>query len=906
MFGFRIDFNYPYLLLLIIPALALTLIPFFRIAKKYRRNRNRITSLVLHLLVMVLCISVLAGIHFSYNVYNAANEILLVVDASYSTEAEKDARDDYIRTLITLCNTDTYKMGIVTFGFDQVYAVPLTDDMTDVYERYLEAELPDVSATDISAALTFARGLFTNPEMGKIVLFTDGVETDEVGKASSAIKSLAADGIRVDTVYCSSFSPVYDVQVVAAELPDYNVVEEEKFNIVLTLKSVCEERTSVSVSLFDNDEPACEVKLELTEGMQTVTLEHSFSQKGLHALRFEVGAEKDEIVQNNVFYSYMYLEMYDKILVIESAPGQSEFLEGLLEAYDVTVIDTVGGTLPSTLDELREYDEIILNNIANSDLPEGFDKLLNEYVYEIGGGLFTVGGSEEGDQETAHAYNREDMSGTLYQQMLPVQAIDYTPPLGLAIVIDASGSMGMTSDNGVTRLDAAKNSAVSILKDETCLSERDYCGILTLSDSYTEETRMLPLTSQAALIDAVYGIESSGSTNFAPAIVRASMDLRALYMSGVIEKMHVIVISDGVASDYEKYMAAIGEYNALGVTFSFVAIDASESMMSQLNSAAELGGGSAIPSTASDLTIKLKNDIRIPEIKEVEYGEFIPVLNKDSYYASVITQEEMPALYGFYGTKARGDAEVVLSGQYGVPVYAQWKYGMGMVGSFMCDLQGSSWSADFVDSEAGKTFLISVINKLFPTQNIRNQDIEVRLTEENYITQMSIYTSSELSEDETIQVIVGNLSDENAEVSLTAPSAADEYSRSSFTAKEAGIYRILVRRLDGSGAEVSSRTLYKAFSYSAEYATSADTADRIQLMAELAKNGNGTASLLEEEDYWSVFGGFETSLKRETDPRIAFIITAIVLFLLDIAVRKFKFKWPHELIREYKEKKNEK
>ena len=45
------------------------------------------------------------------------------------------------------------------------------------------------------------------------------------------------------------------------------------------------------------------------------------------------------------------------------------------------------------------------------------------------------------------------------------------------------------------------------------------------------------------------------------------------------------------------------------------------------------------------------------------------------------------------------------------------------------------------------------------------------------------------------------------------------------------------------------------------------------------------------------------TLKRSYDPRIPFIITALVLFLLDIAVRKFKFKWPHEIIRDAKAKK---
>ena len=39
------------------------------------------------------------------------------------------------------------------------------------------------------------------------------------------------------------------------------------------------------------------------------------------------------------------------------------------------------------------------------------------------------------------------------------------------------------------------------------------------------------------------------------------------------------------------------------------------------------------------------------------------------------------------------------------------------------------------------------------------------------------------------------------------------------------------------------------------------------------------------------------------DPRIVMMIVLLVLFLMDIAVRKFKWKWPHELIRDRKAKK---
>ena len=36
------------------------------------------------------------------------------------------------------------------------------------------------------------------------------------------------------------------------------------------------------------------------------------------------------------------------------------------------------------------------------------------------------------------------------------------------------------------------------------------------------------------------------------------------------------------------------------------------------------------------------------------------------------------------------------------------------------------------------------------------------------------------------------------------------------------------------------------------------------------------------------------------DPRTAFAIALIVCFLLDVAVRKFKWKWPGEIIRDRK------
>ena len=72
-------------------------------------------------------------------------------------------------------------------------------------------------------------------------------------------------------------------------------------------------------------------------------------------------------------------------------------------------------------------------------------------------------------------------------------------------------------------------------------------------------------------------------------------------------------------------------------------------------------------------------------------------------------------------------------------------------------------------------------------------------------------------------------------------------------------------------------------------------------MAEtLAADGKGFAY----NEPWQVFEHSEKYRHVTIDPRIAFMIALIALFLLDIAVRKFKWKWIHEIIRDKKAQKS--
>ena len=185
MLNFRIHFTHPWLLLLLIPAVILTLIPYFRMNKKYRRTRNRVVSITLHLLAMVFAINLLAGISFSYEIPNEGNEVILLVDASDSNEGEVDAKNEFIQTVLNVCGEDC-RIGIVKFGYDQKYVAELSDDTEELYRQYLTSDQPDTSATDLASALKYAASLFTKEGSGKIVVISDGIETDKAAKPQRA------------------------------------------------------------------------------------------------------------------------------------------------------------------------------------------------------------------------------------------------------------------------------------------------------------------------------------------------------------------------------------------------------------------------------------------------------------------------------------------------------------------------------------------------------------------------------------------------------------------------------------------------------------------------------------------------------------------------------------------------
>ena len=300
---------------------------------------------------------------------------------------------------------------------------------------------------------------------------------------------------------------------------------------------------------------------------------------------------------------------------------------------------------------------------------------------------------------------------------------------------------------------------------------------------------------------------------------------------------------------------------------------------------------------SANKTDKERKGIVTITLDEVDKEYKIRVTQAPNEGIKHIDESFIPQLSGYYGTVAKKDASVALMGQY-VPIYAEWKYGEGSVGSFMCDLSGI-WSDEFMSDLVGQAIITNIVNSLFPMQDVRADGIDYVIKSDNYHYQINVHG---VAENERIEVEVTPMSDHlvDALEEGVNVNALESNRRFNFIIKDAGLYEIVIRKYDEAGVELAKVVTYESFSYSEEYNV---FTERVpigeELMTLLANDGKGMVVT----DPAEVFESFAQTIKKVLDPRVLFLILSIIFVLLDIASRKFKFKWPHEIIREYKFKK---
>lgn len=404
-----------------------------------------------------------------------------------------------------------------------------------------------------------------------------------------------------------------------------------------------------------------------------------------------------------------------RILVFGKADESAALLSLLAESgkYDAERADIADAAEYGTAEALGAYDEIILNNVAVREMPDGFQEILCSYVYDLGGGLLTAGGRDERGEP--HAYNRDDMTGTVYEEILPVQAVNFEPPAGIVFVLDNSGSMEASGADGKSALDRAKEGISACLD---ALPAGDCVSVVTSDGTTAAPLTNLGRAGGADVIKTVMnGIGFGGGTQIYAGLSEAAELL--LSAEGVYAR-HVVLLTDGKIPDAAACVGLAEKYyRENGITFSAVGLGTSSFYSETLEMFAESGGGKFYAAKTEDLFFLLFDDLHSPELREFEYEPFFPEISDplSPLFEGVNFMQEgdrvlMTAqLGGFFGVRAKEGSEVVLSGPFGVPVYACRDFGAGKTGSFLCDLSGD-WSAEFMADEGCRKFLLNAVGAL--------------------------------------------------------------------------------------------------------------------------------------------------------------------------------------------------
>ena len=797
-------------------------------------------------------------------------ELYVLADVSSSNYEQNRKMDAFLQDIHGKIDQQT-KMGVICYGKNYELLTPLGEGLQSVSKANI-----DRSATNLESALRYADTLFSDNVIKKILLLSDGQETDN--HAIRAVEELRNHQVSIDAVYFEHPNIEKEVQINGVDFTSNTYIEKEE-TVKVSVQSG--KNQIANISLLLNQQVISTTRQTLSKGINVVTFPLDTSKKATNHYQVRVEGAEDTYAQNNQYYFTQKVTDEFHILIIGKTRSDCYEASQYFET-EYTKIDYFfnGENHPYQIQDLCKYDQIILSNynVVSGSHHEEFVTSLDYFVSQLGKSVITFG--------PTYASGTSSPIMTKYNNMLPVQ-FEASDAKCLALVIDASSSME-TDD----RLQKAVEGAIACLD---LLSENDYVTVI----SFGEKTKVLqPLTSaknRDQIISAIRSIQVSYATNMTRGLQEAYSQIRMANF----DSKQVLLLSDGLPSetDYETSLPSILEtMSSHNIVSSFINISCKEGE-ALMKSLANLGNGSYyyINRSADIVDVILTSVADAVTETKIE-GDFEVFVHKEK--DQLLQQvNALPHVKGYNFCRIKGSANTVLTVEYtdklggirNVPLLAYWSYGKGKVACFTSDIN-STWTSDFRTSSSGK--------KLF--ENLKDYSCPQERVDSIY--QLDVTTNGFSSD---LQVSLDLLTP-NAylETNFTSPSGEVTqkfYKNTSttypmtFPTEETGIYTLEL--IYHYGNQEYKDTRYFAFSYSSEYNVFAKQDE--QLLYQLVGDSGTVSSDLNYQ-----LSMEETSSRYYESIHLWLLLPALLLFVFDVILRKLN--WSDLKFHSKKGKKHEK
>lgn len=561
------------------------------------------------------------------------------------------------------------KAGLVVFGSEAA-----TEVLPSVHPPLGATRTPVArDGTDIAAAIRRALADLPAEHAGRIVLVSDGVETQ--GDALDAAAVAASRGVAID-VLAVERTPSPEVAVQQVRAPPYADPHQA---IELRIVTRSTHATHVVVRVTRDGETIAEARTEIQAGEDVLTMRDEAPGPGVH--RYDAVVDplepgSDVARENNEGSAFMRVTGGSRVLVLAGTPANAEALADAIRRAGVEVELRGPSGAPPDLGTLASYDLLVLSDVNARTFDEQQMTAIASYVRDLGGGLLMLGAHD--------AFGLGGYAYTPIEETLPatfdLRKRRDRASLAMVIAIDKSGSMGADVGGGRNKLDLANEAAA---RSAMLLSPFDRVGVVHV-DTADDWTQPMTAVNNPAAIAATIRRASVGGGGI---LVDLALEASYRRLGGESTQLkHLLLFSDG--SDSEQMTnsrSLVGQAARSGITTSIVSMGNGPDTP-ELERLSRIGGGrfyivedmTQLPRIFTQETIEASHSAIVEE-------PFRAIVGAPGAPTRGIDFRTAPVLTGYCTINQRALTTRLLGATREDPLLLTWQRGIGRAGVFATD-----------------------------------------------------------------------------------------------------------------------------------------------------------------------------------------------------------------------------
>ncbi len=420
-------------------------------------------------------------------------------------------------------------------------------------EMYERNRLRTRTGLAVTQALTLAQREGGGRPL-RVLALTDGYGTEPL---TGIAEKMTQQGAELDYRLVRK-AETTDFRVASLRLP-VRAQLGEPFMIEVELRGTAD--GTVPLTLLRNGKEIKATDVQVKLGTATVRFTDRLGISGVAQYEALIQPNVDAHSGNNRHDAMIEISGGPRVLLITAYQDDPVAVTLRRQGFTVEVVDVPRQVRPG---QVAGAKCVILNNVPAYELPQEFLPALDFYVKAQGGSVMMAGGK---NSFAAGGYFESPIDELLPVSMEMKQE-HRKLMVAMAIVMDRSGSMGMTVANGFTKMQLADEGAGNAIQ---FLGPQD---LLTVFAVDSEAHEVVPLQqvgpNRDKMESAVRRIESTGGGIFVYNGLKAAWDQLKNAPAG---QRHIILFSD--AADSEEpgdYKALIDEITNNGGTVSVIAL----------------------------------------------------------------------------------------------------------------------------------------------------------------------------------------------------------------------------------------------------------------------------------------------------------------------------------------------